>query len=336
MAEHGNVGLTATTTEEIRSLLATVDARGGPAMLVVRHRIGSSTVDVAIPDHRIELIEAISHLRSASAGSADLEVEVRFAPHPAWLRSLDYEGHLVVDNDEVGLHLGHDGALALFDKANGRALWWFDTEQVATWHLAAPLRQILHWNCVRRGQALLHAAAVTSGGRAALITGPGGSGKSTTSLLCHRAGLGFLGDDYCVVEPRNGRVDVFGLYRTAKLTERSQGFVASALEHPNIEVDQRKRAVFLPDAIAGPVAVDVLLIARVDEIGPSRRVSASRMQALAAAGPTSVLQQRGSAGLVLGILAAVVRSLPAEHLIVSRDVDQIPLHIEAALRHHRR
>jgi hypothetical protein len=322
--------------EEIRSLLGTVDVRDGPDRFLARHLVGGAAIDVAIPSDRAWLIDAMSHLRTPLAGPPALEVEVRFAPHPGWLRSLDFEGHLVVDEDDVGLHLGHDGALALFDKIGNRALWWFDTAHVARWHFAAPLRQILHWHCVHRGQALLHAAAVSSGGRAALITGPGGSGKSTTSLLCHRAGLGFLGDDYCVVEPTGDGVDVFGLYRTAKVTERSRRLFRSPLEHAFLEVDQEKRAVYLDDALAGPVPADALFIARVDETLPSHRAPATRMQALAAAGPTSVLQQRGGGALALGILAAAVRKLPAEHLVVSRDVEEVPRLIEAALREHRR
>ena len=278
----------------------------------------------------------MSHLQTSAVGSPDLAVEVRFAPHPDWLRSLDFEGHLVVDEDDLGLHLGHDGALALFDRVEKTALWWFDSGPVARWHFAAPLRQILHWHCVHRGQALLHAAAVSSNGRAALITGPGGSGKSTTSVLCHGAGLGFLGDDYCVVEPKDDGVAVFGLYRTAKLTERSRHFFPTALEHDFLEVDQEKRALYLPDAAAGPVPADVLLIARVDETAPSHRAPATRMQAFAAAGPTSVLQQRGAGALALGTLAAAVRKLPAEHLVVSSDVEQVPRLVESALREHRR
>ncbi len=336
MAEHRGSGLTTATTEEIRSLLCTVDVVGGPGRCVFRHRVGRSTVDVALPADRASLIDAMSHLRTSGIGEADLVVEVRFAPHPEWLRDLDFEGHLVVDDDDVGLHLGHDGALALFDKVGNRALWWFDTAHVARWHFAAPLRQILHWHCVGRGQALLHAAAVSSGGRAALITGPGGSGKSTTSLLCHRAGLGFLADDYCVVEPKGDTVEVFGLYRTAKLTEQSRQLLPSALEQDFLEVDQEKRAVYLPDAVAGPMPADVMLIARVDETRASHRAPATRMQAFAAAGPTSVLQQRGGGARALGILAAAIRNMPAEHLVVSNDVEEVPRLIEASLREHRR
>lgn len=326
-------------TEEIRSLLSTVDVVGGPQSDSCRLRVGRSIVDVVIPTARTSLLDAMSHLRAPgphAVGDPDLVVEVRFAPHPPWLRDLEFDGHLVVDDDDVGMHLGHDGALALFDKVGNRALWWFATDQVARWHFAAPLRQILHWHCSQRGQALLHAAAVSSRGRAALITGPGGSGKSTTSLLCHQAGLGFIADDYCVVEPTSDGVEVFGLYRTAKVTEQSQQLIPATLEHDFLDVDQQKRAVYLPDAVPGPIEADVILIARVDGTQPSHRAPASRMEALAAAGPTSVLQQRGSGARALGILAAAVRNLAAEHLVVSTDVDEVPRLIEAALREHHR
>jgi hypothetical protein len=41
----------------------------------------------------------------------------------------------------------------------------------------------------------LHAAGVACAGRAALIVGDSGSGKSTAALACASAGFGFLGDD---------------------------------------------------------------------------------------------------------------------------------------------
>jgi hypothetical protein len=50
----------------------------------------------------------------------------------------------------------------------------------------------------------LHAAAVARGGRAALLAGPSGTGKSSLAYLCHTAGLDLLGDDHVRVqlEPR--------------------------------------------------------------------------------------------------------------------------------------
>ena len=62
----------------------------------------------------------------------------------------------------------------------------------------------------------MHAAAVGREGRAVLITGRGGLGKSTAALSCLGEGLDYLSDDYVLVQldpdPR-----VHSLYCTAKL-----------------------------------------------------------------------------------------------------------------------
>lgn len=332
MANSGRPDLIPAIESVVRAGLASFSAAGRPSE---RYCVGGRSVEIVVAESERRLLDAIDHLRTGSDDEpAATAIEVRVAPHPAELTGLDIDGHLVFETDEVGLHLGNDGALALFDKTAGIGLWWFDRLPAAPWHLAAPLRQIFHWHAVGHRQALLHAAAVSVGGRAALITGPGGSGKSTTSLLCHRAGLDYLGDDYCIVEQRGEDVLVYGLYRTGKLNRASQQLVAGWEENHSVEVDQDKRAVFLPDALAGPVQASVILVARVESGMPPSRSPASRMQALAAAAPTSILQQRGEAAATLSSIAGAVRSLPAEHLTVSADPDAVVRQVEESIAVH--
>lgn len=333
MAHSGGPDLIRDLESVVRSALATFSAEGRPCE---RYCVGGRSVDIVVSESELGLLDAIDHLHvSVGDTPAASTIEVRVAPHPAELQNLEIDGHLVFETDEVGLHLGNDGALALFDKRAGIGLWWFDRLPAAPWHLAAPLRQIFHWHAVGHGQALLHAAAVSVEGQAALVTGPGGSGKSTTSLLCQQAGLAYLGDDYCLVEQRGDDVLVYGLYRTGKLNAASQQLVAGWETHRSVEVDQDKRALFLPDAMAGPVRASVILLARVDAQRHPGRAPASRMQALAAAAPTSILQQRGEAATTLSLIADVVRRLPAEHLIVNADPDAVVRLVEEAIAEHR-
>ena len=78
------------------------------------------------------------------------------------------------------------------------------------------LRYLVHfpiaWHLERtRGLSLLHASAVARGGRAVLVVGPGGAGKTTTCLaLLARAGMSLVSENlllcdgqavYCVAEP---------------------------------------------------------------------------------------------------------------------------------------
>src|SRR5262249_43157012 len=83
------------------------------------------------------------------------------------------------------------------------------------WAKASPFRIALSWLLNRNGMQMVHGAAVSVGNKAALLAGAGGAGKSTTALACALAGMGYLGDDYCAVEPSSRKVHM--VYRTAKV-----------------------------------------------------------------------------------------------------------------------
>ncbi|MGN6694888.1 MAG: hypothetical protein ACTHN0_12005, partial [Aquihabitans sp.] len=81
--------------------------------------------------------------------------------------------------------------------------------RVLPWALAPPL--------LDAGVALLHAAVVVDGGRAVLVTGPTGSGKSTSVAAARAAGLRIAGDDLALVWEADGRWQVQGLARPVRM-----------------------------------------------------------------------------------------------------------------------
>lgn len=116
-----------------------------------------------------------------------------------------------------------EGSVNVMDREAKLAVFWVPTHKhLPAWTMASPLRGILHWWMELNGGQLVHAAAVGAGDRGVLIPGPGGSGKSSTSLACLLAGMDFIADDYLAVmldpEPR-----VHRLYTTAKLDLSSLG-----------------------------------------------------------------------------------------------------------------
>lgn len=113
--------------------------------------------------------------------------------------------------------------LAVMDTQAREAIYWTDdAASLPYWAYASPLRTLLHWTMALFGRQLLHAAVVGTEDGAVLLTGPGGVGKSTTSLLCLADGMDFLGDDYVVVAldptPR-----AYSLYSSAKLLQAQAG-----------------------------------------------------------------------------------------------------------------
>jgi hypothetical protein len=89
----------------------------------------------------------------------------------------------------------------VFDRGAAAAVQFTGrVEDLPVWDAGAPLRNPIHFASRTRGARLLHAAAVGVGEDGVLLVGPGGSGKSGTTLACLANGLSTVGDDYLVVE----------------------------------------------------------------------------------------------------------------------------------------
>jgi hypothetical protein len=153
------------------------------------------------------------------------------APPPMLSRGyFNYKGEAWGHSDpryRLAFHWG-SFSLKLADLETRRALYWVqDPERLPLWERASPLRSLLHWLLPLHGRHLLHAAAVGIEGRAVVMPGPGGAGKSSTALSCLLDGMDFLGDDYVALrwdpEPR-----VYSLFCTAKV-DVSQGHHFGAL-----------------------------------------------------------------------------------------------------------
>jgi hypothetical protein len=72
------------------------------------------------------------------------------------------------------------------------------------------LRASLAWRLPDRGGAMLHAAGLVVGGRAFVLAGPEGSGKSTWVRHGEAAGARAISDDVVVVDRASGRLEALG------------------------------------------------------------------------------------------------------------------------------
>ena len=112
------------------------------------------------------------------------------------------------------------------------------------WVGGSPLQVILHWWLRLQGMQLTHAASVGNQKHAVLLTGEGGSGKSTTTLSCLQDGLSYIAEDYCVVEPAQSMV--YSIYESAKIEKRTREFFPeyeSFIANPE-EAKQEKALMF--------------------------------------------------------------------------------------------
>lgn len=163
-------------------------------------------------------------------GNPDLQLRVINREHlpllpafPLVLAKESSRGRIAQWCDEDFLAVGASYALFLVDRSvkPGRALIFYDRPSaVPTWDICAPFRIPLGFLLPRLGYHLVHGAAVNTPNGACLLVGKGGSGKSSSALaaLSPTSQLGFLGEDYLLVEEAN--VTAHPFYRSLKVDAR--------------------------------------------------------------------------------------------------------------------
>jgi hypothetical protein len=193
------------------------------------YRIAGTTVRLSFAGPRLvpSFTRALEHLRidPVEAPQATFclwdsqSTRVTMLPPPCDREGFSDRGDLWGFNSrriKTAFHY-HDYSVNLFDHQRRTGIYWVqNADLLPYWVLASPLRTLFHWWMEPNGGQLVHAAAVAVGGRALLVVGKGGLGKSSTALTCLERGLDFLGDDYVIVRSRPAPA-VYGLYATAKL-----------------------------------------------------------------------------------------------------------------------
>ena len=222
----------------------------------------------------------------------------------------------------------HTASLSLYDRRSSTARFWLeDAQHMAYWQAASPLRLILSWWASTLGMQLTHVAAVTGPRGAALLVGGAGAGKSTTSLSCVVGGLGFLGDDYCLLDPADGAATVHRVYSTAKLRpdafERLPQLLPLARNRSRL--DREKAVLDLAPTFAGSLVesapVRAVVIPRVTGRFRTRAVSPGSV--LRAMAPSTVFGLFGATDGSLSTLARLSRTVPGYEVELGRDLDGV-------------
>ncbi len=168
---------------------------------------------------------------------------------------------------------------------------------------------------------LVHASAVVHDGRAVVLPGPMGAGKSTLAAALVQAGLGYLTDELVALDPASGVVIPYPKYLS----------LGRALAHLAPEVPDEMRAVvgdqhlvapdaIRPGAVAPPSAPRIVVAPRYE------RGASTVLEPLRPAAALSVLAQHafhlGEDGpRVLSTLATLVEHSSC-FTLVSSDVDE--------------
>lgn len=233
-------------------------------------------------------------------------------------------------------HLGRDRVEAMVDP-QGTA-WVLDGDRGVgarvelggpppLWEHVAPLRGLVAWWAGMHGTGLVHGASMAVDGKAVLLVGKGGTGKSTTSLASPHAGWTLLGDDYAIVEPGPpARVHV--LYGRAKATERTMQL---ARLDPGMKTGMRvhhqgqphpKEVLALPPIAVEDASAELVAICAMQDRVPGAPTEVQPMpaaQVLRSLAPSTLVQQTGRWNDTWKVMASIARTVPGYGLRVGDD-----------------
>lgn len=250
-------------------------------------------------------------------------------PPPPWEPSAQtFRGDIKGYNNSryITAYVHYDVLYALDRDTQQGFFWTHDAKRLPFYFAAAPLRPLLHWFCRLQALHLFHAAGVAYQDRGVLIAGRGGSGKSTSAVLCMQAGLDYLGDDYVAVglEPQP---TIHNLFNTAKVVKAglidipalaaTHGYLAKTpdYEKATLFFDSLKKQVPLHAILVGkvmPAVVDTVI----------HKISA--LEAIKALVPTTMAQIPGIYEDVLTYVKQLTSLVPCYRIEFGSDLKEIP------------
>lgn len=194
------------------------------------------------------------------------------------------------------------------------------------WTAGAPFAPLLHLAFAWRGWRLLHAATLGSRTAGALLAGPGGVGKSATTLAGITHGLMTTGDDYLLVQPGPPPVarPVYGLLKQdrAGLMRAGHDDLARGAVNWNGKVEIDLGTAF-PGRLAGSLALRLILLPQLTSASRTSVTRVAPTEAFSAMATSMLSQLPGARMAGFAFLTRLTRTLPAYRLRLSGDAQEI-------------
>ena len=312
-------------------------------------RSSSSSLTFGLAGFRIRLVSAgpemLAYMRPALAHLPQLE-DNGTADLTVWMWNTAVTGEHIpelplppMEEHAVGVLSTDDLVLAYQSGLRSLSLLQQSTDEafliaesvgaLPGWTRPEPFRNLLAWWLSGRGLLLAHSAAVSTDDGAVLLVGPSGSGKSSTALACLAAGMGYLGDDYVVVNPQTR--DVWSVYTSAKLVvehhERYPHLMTPDLTNhgePGVPKRIGWPALEFPDRVVLRSVARSLVLPVVTR-GPECSLHAvASSRALMALAPTSMFQSAALRPRIFTLSATVSRLFSPYRLELGDGAHRVP------------
>jgi hypothetical protein len=203
---------------------------------------------------------------------------------------------------------------------------------------ARPFHKLLSAWLFDRGVQFVHAGLVSEADKAMLFVGNGGAGKSTASICSLRSGMGFLGDDFVGISRSGGGFVGHGFYGSCLLgNHHINRFPELApYAHPPNVAGEEKHVAYLQKGYSRHLeckkTISVIAMPRVVDEAQSSFEKATKVQALKAIAPTSVMYLPRPSKEAFETLAELVGCVPTYWFNSGRDIDAIGGTVRAFMR----
>lgn len=313
------------------------------------HRFGPLSLDVQVvgaPAHARKTLRPLAAAAVEAAGGAFRVIAIDGAgPDGAGLvrhlaappEGLDLS--VLYHRPDLGLTMRYHpelGTWRILSRPHRLAVnWAADASRVPDWEDGFPFRNLIHWMSFGTSWSMVHAAGLGRRGRGLLLTGAGGSGKSTTTAAAVLAGLQTVGDDFVLVEQKGAdhppRAHL--VYDCLRFDEASLDMLPdyrSVLSNPERSEGQKAQmhlSDLLPAQLAQTLALEAIVVPRVTRSGETRLVRADGALALKAMLPSTAFLLSGGGAEAAQKISRLSRDLPV-HLL---EIGGTPLEAARAL-----
>ena len=298
--------------------------RIGPVTMAVRFA-GNSLIDVIDPalqhtrlDHAPEDITATIYALDAKASGIK-------SPPDEWPFPVDSTEHFqrVHWNPADGMALASDetrGIWNLYDMRTHTGVYWVrNGKELPSWEAGAPLRILINWLAFQQDIQLVHAAGLSFNGHGILLTGAGGSGKSTTTAAAIQSGWGTAGDDFILVKGIDSPVG-HCIYDTIKLTGmalKALPDLARRAVNPLRTVDDKARIHLqqvYPSQLIPELPISVIFSIAISHEKTTEIYPVTRADIMKALAPSTLFMLRTGMKESFTKLSALVKHLPCYHI----------------------
>ena len=234
---------------------------------------------------------------------------------------------------DLGLAMSSDdlrGIWHLFDLSARTGVYWVRSKSdLPSWEFGSPFRHFIHWASLHCGLTMVHGAAVGRDGKGVLLTGAGGSGKSTLTAAAIAEGWETTGDDFVLAAtPPGGQCVTYPIFDVMKLGGMAESlfadFTSMAL---NAERSSEEKALIPISAVAGGqfakrLEVQAILALELTHQAESQIQPLSKIDAVGALAPSTMSILRTAVKETLRDCSTLARHLPCYRLGVGKDPNE--------------